>query len=195
MRGRKPKEESRAAEIRAKLAAWRRMPDSSRPSLRALARELGTSHQLLSHYLQRWEKWQAKECHQRANEIRTRAEAENRSLTAWEEQQAHADDQTAVQSMMESMFSNTLRQLERDAKDGRLAAIQVKMLRLLASRGYGKAQKILEKLSGTEKSKNNLPVLGSRAAKSFRSHRRVAGNSAKTVPRVRLERIEGMSEK
>ena len=61
MRGRKPNDESKAAEIRAKLAAWKQMPESSRPSLRELARELGTSHQLLSHYLQGWEKWQAKE--------------------------------------------------------------------------------------------------------------------------------------
>jgi excisionase family DNA binding protein len=47
MRGRKPKPDSRGTEIRARLAQWKRMLESSRPSLRALARELGTSHQLL----------------------------------------------------------------------------------------------------------------------------------------------------
>ena len=191
MRCRRPKEESRAAEICAKLTRWKQMPESSRSSLRALARELGTSHQLLSHYLQRWEKWQAKEYRRRANEIRARAEAENRSLTAWEEQQTRAYDQAVFQGMIESALGQAV---ERDAKDGKLATIQVKMLRLLASRGHGKAQKILEKLSGAEKSKSNLPVLPPRAAKSFRSHRRVAGNSAKTFPRVSFVKIEGLSE-
>lgn len=75
-----------------------------------------------------------------------------------------------VQGMIGSALGKAVEQLARHAKDGRLATIQVKLLKLLASRGYGKAQKILEKLSGAEKSKNNLPVLGSRAAKSFRSH-------------------------
>jgi hypothetical protein len=32
-----------------------------RPSLRALAREIGTSHQLLAHYLKGLEEWQYKE--------------------------------------------------------------------------------------------------------------------------------------
>src|ERR1700730_1729737 len=48
MRGRKPKQESRSAELRQKLIEWKQTPESSRPSLRALARELGTSHQLLT---------------------------------------------------------------------------------------------------------------------------------------------------
>ena len=59
-RGRKPTAQSHAAEIRGKLAAWKQTPESVRPSLRVLARQIGTSHQLLSHYLQGWDKWQAK---------------------------------------------------------------------------------------------------------------------------------------
>ena len=46
MRGRKPKQESREPEVRARLAAWKQMPEDARPSLRVLAREFGTSHQL-----------------------------------------------------------------------------------------------------------------------------------------------------
>lgn len=55
MRGRKPIYESRAAEFRRVLTAWKTAPPSLRPSLRKLARELNTSHQLLEYYLARLE--------------------------------------------------------------------------------------------------------------------------------------------
>lgn len=190
-RGRKPKQESRAKEIRAKLAAWKQMPESSRPTLRALARDLGTSHQLLTHYLQRWEKWQSKEYRRRAKEIRARAATENRLMTPWEEQQACASDQAAFQCMMRGIVSDQLKRLERDASTDRLNTVQVKMLRLLASRGWRKAREILEKCSSAEKSKNNLPLPSSHAAKSFRSHVGMGDNSAKTLPRLRIEIIAG----
>lgn len=74
-RGRKPAGESRAAEIRARLAAWKQTPEQERISRRTLAAELGTSHQLLSFYLRRWDKWQ----------IKDRAKSEKRSLTVEEE--------------------------------------------------------------------------------------------------------------
>ena len=48
MTGRKPKQESRSAEFRQILMAWKQTPEALRPSLRELARELGTSHQLLA---------------------------------------------------------------------------------------------------------------------------------------------------
>lgn len=57
MRGRKPKYESRAAEFRQRLVAWKQTPESMRPSLRALARELQTSHALLQHYLDGLDEW------------------------------------------------------------------------------------------------------------------------------------------
>lgn len=60
-RGRKPVGESRAPEIRARLMEWKQTPESLRSSLRALAAEIGTSHQLLSFYLQRLEEWQGTE--------------------------------------------------------------------------------------------------------------------------------------
>lgn len=55
--GRKPKLESRSAELRQTLIAWKQTPESSRPSLRALARALGTTHQLLGHYLVGLDEW------------------------------------------------------------------------------------------------------------------------------------------
>jgi len=187
MRGRKPKQESRAAEIRAKLAAWKRTPEGAKPSLRTLAREIGTSHQLLSHYLQHWAKWQSKEYRRLAANIRESAKAENRSLTAWEEHQARAYDQTAFRWTLVAAMENGLNAIARVAKKGRLGRAEVKILKLMASQGYAKAQKILETLSRTEKSKNNLPVSGCFAAKSFRSRGQVAGNSSKTVPRTNIE--------
>jgi hypothetical protein len=55
--GRKRKEESRAAEIRQRLLTWRVSPERVRPSLRELARQLGTSHQLLKFYLDGLDRW------------------------------------------------------------------------------------------------------------------------------------------
>jgi predicted ArsR family transcriptional regulator len=56
------------------------MPVFSRPSLRALACELGTSYQLLKHHLDGLEKWQYLERHREAKmeseEIRARADGE-----------------------------------------------------------------------------------------------------------------------
>lgn len=120
MRGRKPKWESRGLEFYGRLATWRQTPESVRPSLRALARQLGTSHQLLSHYLRSWAKWQAKEYRRQAEEIRSNAEVERRSLTAWEEQQAEVYDQAAFQCMIESALEKAVKQFERDANAGTL---------------------------------------------------------------------------
>ncbi len=50
-RGRKPADESRARILRARLVVWKQTPESQRVSLRTLAAELGTSHQLLAFYL------------------------------------------------------------------------------------------------------------------------------------------------
>jgi hypothetical protein len=51
--GRKRISDSRAVEIRAALVTRSQVPEPERKSLRALAAELGTSHQLLSFYLRR----------------------------------------------------------------------------------------------------------------------------------------------
>jgi len=195
MRGRKHKWESRALEFYGRLARWKQTPESARPSLRALARQLGTSHQLLSHYLRSWAKWQAKECRRQAEEIRARAEMENRTLKPWEEQQASAYDQEALHWMIESASEKSIMELEHDANVGGLNRLQFKLLKLLASRGCPKAQKILEKLSGGERSENNLPLPRSRAAKSFRFGQGIGGNSSKMLPLARVEKTVGITQK
>jgi hypothetical protein len=68
--GLKRTDESRATAIRTRLVAWRQEPETQRPSLRALAEELGTNHQLLSFYLKGLNKWQREEYHRKAKEIR-----------------------------------------------------------------------------------------------------------------------------
>jgi len=172
-RGRKPASESRATEIRTRLLAWKQTQEPHRISLRALARELGTSHQLLGHYLTRWEKWQAKEYQRLAKEIRVRVKAETRPWIATEMLgQARALETMAFQSMLGSALDDTLRQLRRKARVGPLSSGEVKMLRLFASRGYQNAHEILDKFNTTENQKSNLPVIPSRPAKSFRrAHR------------------------
>jgi hypothetical protein len=77
MSGRKPKTESRADEFRQRLVIWKQTPEFSRPSLRELARQLGTSHQMLNHLLKGLDKWQAQEDWRRVKEIRGRARDEN----------------------------------------------------------------------------------------------------------------------
>src|SRR5215471_110184 len=87
--GRKAGQESRAAEFRQRLVIWKQTPESSRPSLRALSRELDTSHQLLEHYLDGLEEWQAVEryrmatqrAQERARKIEACAAAEGLEMT------------------------------------------------------------------------------------------------------------------
>jgi hypothetical protein len=182
--GRKHLDQSRADEIRARLAEWKRLPESSRPTLRALARELGTSHQLLSHYLQGWHKWQAKQYRHRAKEIRARVGAETQPLVMDELlKKAESYDRAAFQCMISSMLDDLLKRIERDAKVGCLKAVQMKMLRLLASRGDRRAQQILDKLNSAKESKNNLPPASARTRNSFRRTKRIVGNAAKTAGR------------
>jgi hypothetical protein len=50
-KGRKPANESRTEAICTRLVSWSQASEGQRPSLRVLAKELGTSHQLLSFYL------------------------------------------------------------------------------------------------------------------------------------------------
>jgi LmbE family N-acetylglucosaminyl deacetylase len=170
MRGRKLKQESRGTEIRARLAEWKQIPESSRQSLRALARELGTSHQLLGDYLKRWEKWQSKEYRHQAEEIRARAKAENRLTTPWEQQQVHACDRAQIRALAASALLDMLARIKREAKRGPLSGWQIKMLKILAHAGFPEAQALLQKCSQTsaKNQKNNLPPIPSGAAKSFR---------------------------
>jgi len=122
------------------------------------------------------------DCRRKAEEIRTRAAMEARPWVVDQMMtQANGYERVAFQWMLKSIMSGAFKQVQRAVKAGPLNKWQVKLLRLSASAGDGRAQRILEKLSSTEKSKNNLPVPRSLIAKSFRSHGEVAGNSAKTV--------------
>lgn len=78
MGGRKRKQESRSEEFRQTLIAWKRTPVAIRSSLRALARELGTSHQLLCHYLATLEQWRWEK---ELRAFRAKAKAHNLTMT------------------------------------------------------------------------------------------------------------------
>jgi IS30 family transposase len=144
-RGRKPASVSRAAEIRAKLLAWTQMPEEGRTSLRAIAREIGTSHQLLSFFLRRLDKWQAKQYQGKANDIRAYAKAEGRHLTPQEEAQMTAYVRAGFQSMISSVLAELLKRLQMDAESGKLSKGHIKIVNLLAQRGDPVAQNILQK--------------------------------------------------
>src|SRR5262249_23075284 len=69
---------------------------------------------------------------------------ENRSVTPLEERDAKAHDLAAFRCRLESILREHLKRLQLDAKTGQLNKVQVKVLRLFGSRGYGEAQRILE---------------------------------------------------
>lgn len=161
--GRKMKQESRAQEIRARLLVWKQSPESLRPSLRALAHELNTSHQLLSHYLSGLEKWQAAEYWRRAKEIRAQANADGRPLTAWEQEQSRALDRRAMCLFLESTLEDCVKKWEREIEHGITngtapAAATAKMLRKIACtrggpaahRAAQRAQAVLQKYFSPE---------------------------------------------
>jgi transposase-like protein len=160
MKGRKPKQDSRADEIRARLVAWEQESESARPSLRSLARDLGTSHQLLSHYIEGLGVWQAKrqmaEYRRLKDEAEASAKAERRPLTPQEDEQMCFYGRKWVDHMLVVALEQTLMDWRRQARNRKLKAKQVKMLEELASDAptglRGRARKILA-LNGTEKIK------------------------------------------
>jgi hypothetical protein len=167
--GRKPAHESRATEFRHSLTAWKRTPESSRPSLRALARELGTSHQLLTFYLKRLDRWQANEYWRQAREIRARAISEDRSLNLWEEQQVHAYIRAGVRATVGPMLLDVIKRLKEESERRPLVWQEIKSLKILAP-GFSEARDLLQKCSksSVKARKNNLPAVPCDAAKSFR---------------------------
>lgn len=169
MSGRKRNQESRATDFRQRLSAWRQMPEASRSSLRMLARELGTSHQLLAFYLKGLKKWQGQELQLRAKSIRERAWAENRDTTAAEEQQAVALDRAGLRLTLESVLDSAYKQYEKEFREMRpstLSGDKLRLIKTLARQGVPFAQKLLEQ------HQINLPVVQAHVTKSFRSVRR-----------------------
>jgi hypothetical protein len=155
MRGRKPKQESRSAEIRQRLMVWKQMPESSRPPLRVLARKLGTSHQLLKHYLYGLEKWQVKEAWRRAREYRAQAKANDQPMNSWEALQSSILDRHAFCLQIEAAMNESLAtwelEIEHAVRDGKPVAPELpKIVRKIAASGNEKAQAMLRKYFSPE---------------------------------------------
>jgi hypothetical protein len=162
-RGRKRITESRAAEIRTSLVEWKQIPEPMRISLRALAAELGVSHQLLSFYLKRLNRWQVGEYKRKENEIRARVGREGRSMTDAEQEQALAYARAATDVMAEYLISEIVGSCLTEVKRGcRLPPILLSQIRVLADRGDQKAQNVI-------RVHDNLPPFTPRVPKSFRS--------------------------
>jgi DNA-binding transcriptional MocR family regulator len=192
MRGRKPKQESRAREIRARLLVWKQSPESLRPSLRALAAETGVSHQLLSFYLKGLEEWQYKERYRRAKEeaeeIRGRAKAENREMTLRE----------CVHAIVTPGLLDQIERIRQDAKRGPLHRAQFRMLKLLAKQGFPGAQDVLQKCAsaGLKKRKHFAEIVKETPRKAGETYvawvRRIWDQCAKyetTYPAVITEEL------
>ena len=169
--GRKPASESRAAEFHQRLMAWKQAPELSRPSLRALAGELGTSHQMLAYYLDGLDRWQAEE---QAKRVRARAKAEGREMTLRE----------CCDAIITPGFFRQIEKLRREAKRGPLNHWQIKMLKLFAKQGFLGAKEILEKCR----------QMTPREERQARASERAAGFAAattKTIARIRKEAERG----
>jgi hypothetical protein len=149
MRGRKPNQESRSTEFRQRLIAWKQTPESARPSLRALARELGTSHQLLAFYLQGLKKWRYKQRYRKAieeaDQILARAIVEDRPMTQWEEQRRHDCTIAAVRAKAGAILLDQLGKFRQEARRGPLHPAQFKTVKNLAKNGFPGAQELMEK--------------------------------------------------
>ncbi|MGB6718110.1 MAG: hypothetical protein WBE47_14270 [Candidatus Acidiferrales bacterium] len=145
-RGRKPASESRAVEIRAKLLTWKQTPESQRVSLRALALELGTSHQLLGSYLRGLDKWQSREYRRRSRAIRDLAAQENRAMTCSEKSQATALDRAATWYLLNFAQTSACRSYEAEFRGKDLADLttqELRFLKFLAQQRVPFAQKLL----------------------------------------------------
>jgi hypothetical protein len=132
---------------------------------------MGTSHQLLSFYLRRWDKWQEKEYRRKANNIRARAESENRPLTQWEQSQADAYQREAFQAMLTRVLDSGLKKMLMRLMTGDvLSKPELRFVNLAARKGFPVAHKVLAMCGQNrpKNQKNNLPLRYSRVAKSFR---------------------------
>jgi hypothetical protein len=198
MRGRKRKEESRATEFRQKLVEWQQTPESLRLPLRAVARELHTSHALLQHYLNSLGKWQAEEDWRCVKEIRARANAEGRLMTPWEEQQSRVLDRRAICLFIESAFAKSVKRYEREIehciKNGRMPGRGYpKLLRGIAAiRGGPAAERVAQQAQALLKryfSPEGQTALRERLRKAPRPNRSVPKVSEARYHEIRLQKL------
>jgi hypothetical protein len=135
--GRKSKQDSRANELRQALIAWKESPEGSRPSLRFLALQLRTSHQLLTHFLNTIDEWGLEEririAKERMERIQARAQQEGRQLS-WPEAA------TIIEPALLEMIANA----QQEFKLGPLESHDIKMLKMLADR-FPEAGNLLRK--------------------------------------------------
>jgi hypothetical protein len=154
-RGRKSKYESRAPELRQKLIVWKQTPESLRSSLRALARELGTSHQMLAYLLDgleiqhamEYKRRDEEEYKRRADEIRARAKAEGRPMTELEGQQVAVYRKRQFCATLEVAGLDHVWELKQKSESGPLHPIERKIVRMYVKHGYPGAQELLQKCS------------------------------------------------
>jgi len=159
MKGRKTKQESRADELRRRLLAWKQMPESVRPSLRALAAETGASHQLLSFYLKDLQDWQARDRYLRAKKntlekaerIRAQAAAENREMTIRE----------CCEVIIVPGVLDQIEEMRQKAKRGPLHSAEFKIIELWAKNGFPGAQELLQRREqiGVKKRKRFVQIV------------------------------------
>jgi hypothetical protein len=169
MRGRKPKQESHATELRRILIEWKQAPESSRLSLRSLACELGTSHQLLAFFLNGLDEWQGRQYLREASQIRSAASEEGRPVTEWEAQRAEAFTRAGIRIVTGAILRNSIKRMRKESEHRALCWQEIRSLTMLA-RGFPEAQELLHKCSqsGVKSAKNNLPPISTKVAKSFR---------------------------
>jgi hypothetical protein len=167
--GRKPANESRARELRQELIAWKQTPEWSRSSLRTLACELGTSHQLLAFFLKGLDEWQGRQYLRQASQIRIAASDEDRPLTEWEAQRAEAFTRAGIQTVTGAILRNSIERIRKESEHRALCWQEIKSLTMLARR-FPEAHELLQKCSqnGVKSAKNNLPLISTGVAKSFR---------------------------
>jgi hypothetical protein len=138
--GRKPKQESRATELRQALIAWKQIPEGSRPSLRYLALQLQTSHQLLTHFLRTLEDWELEEririTKERAELIQARARQEGRRLSGPE----------VANAILEPALLEMIAKAQREFKLGPLEPHSIKTLKMFADK-FPEARNLLQKCS------------------------------------------------
>lgn len=131
------------------LAGWRQMPARGRISLRGLARQLGTSHQLLKYYLDGLEKWEymerSRRAQQESDQIIARAILEDRPLTQFEEDRRFACTIASFKAKAYCVLLDDMKKLKREARRGPLHPDQFKMLKFLAQRGLPGAQELVER--------------------------------------------------
>lgn len=140
--GRKPKENSRATELRQALIEWKQIPEGSRMSLRCLATQLRTSHQLLAHYLEGLDDWYERR-HYEARKRQALERAQQIEATVAREGR-HMNMSEAHDSVLVPAFLDQIEEMRQDFRRGPLSSHQKAMLKIYAQM-RPEAQNLLHK--------------------------------------------------